>query len=186
MARRTTGAHVHARGVPGFRHGQLLSTAAITVGSDGLEQIGVLLDRHRPPFILPLLDVRLVLLHIVLLLVPIHGLKVTLLVLHRLADRMQVFRVEPLLLRNLPLHLQSLDLFPTPLAFSSFHHLALHFTVLLRLLDVDLLNFKLDAAKLDNIVPFERVLLLNVSIGDVSHDQVDLLESVARVVQLLT
>ena len=116
----------------------------------------------------------------------IQGLEATLLVLHRLADRMQVLRVEPLLLQHLPFLLQSLDLFPTPLTLSTLHHLALHFTVFLRLLDINFLHFELDAAKLDYIVPFERVLLLNVSIGDVSHNKVYLLECVTRVMQLLT
>ena len=51
---------------------------------------------------------------------------------------------------------------------------------------VDALDLEFHAAKLDNIMLLELVLLFSVAVGDVSDNEVYLLESVARVLELLT
>ena len=53
------------------------------------------------------------------------------------------------------------------------------------LLDIDAFDLEFDAAQFDDVVLLELVLLLGVAVGDVAHDQVDFLKSVARVLQLL-
>ena len=76
----------------------------------------------------------------------LHDVAVALLILQRLADGLQVSRVEASLLHRCLLQLHSLDLFAAPLALAPLHHLALHFALLFRLLNVDLLDFEFDAA----------------------------------------
>ena len=64
--------------------------------------------------------------------------------------------------------------------------MALLFKLVLSILDMDLLDLELDATKFDNVMLLQCVLLLHVSISDVTHDQVDLLKSIVGVLQLLT
>lgn len=82
--------------------------------------------------------------------------------------------------------LESEDLFAAPFGLSPFTHLALHLSLLLHCFDVDLFNLEFDAAKLDNVVLFQSIRLLDISILDISDYQIDLLARVTRVLQLFT
>lgn len=86
-----------------------------------------------------------------------------------IADCIQVGRIESLSFGFELLLLQSFDLFAAPLLLSPFHHLAFHFAILFSRLNIDLLNLELDSTKFDYIVLFERVLLFNIAVGNITY-----------------
>ena len=102
-------------------------------------------------------------------------------------DGLQIGRVEAFLTGiELLLIFESEDLFAAPFGLTPFTHLTIHLSLLLHLLDVDLLYLEFDAAKLDNVVLFQRVRLLDISILDIPDNKIDLLACVTRVLQLFT
>lgn len=107
--------------------------------------------------------------------------------MQRFLDGLQIGRIEAFLAGiDLLLILESEDLFAAPFRLSPFTHLSLHFSLLLHCFDVDLFNLEFDAAKLDDVVLFQSVRLLDISILDISDYQIDLLARVTRVLQLFS
>ena len=115
------------------------------------------------------------------LLVFIHYVGVALLLLQGIADSIQVGRIESLPFGLELLFLQSFDLFAAPLLLSPLHHLLLHFAFFLSRLDINLLHLELDSAEFDNIVLFERVLLFNIAVSNITNNEKDLLKCITRV-----
>ena len=105
-----------------------------------------------------------------------------------MADFFQVLRYKPVILLLHPslLVLKPLDLFLAPLVLPALQVMPLHLASILFRLNVDLLNLELDSSELDDIVFLQRVLLFDVPVGDVTHNEVNLLKCIARVLELLT
>ena len=105
-----------------------------------------------------------------------------------MADFFQVLRYKPVILLLHPslLVLKPLDLFLAPLVLPALQVMPLHLASIFFRLNVDLLNLELDSSELDDIVFLQRVLLFDVPVGDVTHNEVYLLKCIARVLKLLT
>ena len=91
-----------------------------------------------------------------------------------------------LLIHTNLLLLKTLDFFTAPFTFSALQIVTLHFFFFLSLLDVYSLYLEFDTTKFDNVVFLQSILLLDISIGDVSYDKINLLKSITRILQLLT
>ena len=107
--------------------------------------------------------------------------------MERFLNSLQIGRVETFLASiDLLLIFESEDLFAAPFGLTPFTYLTLHLSLLLHLLDVDLLYLEFYAAKLDDVVLFQSVRLLDISILDIPDYEIDLFACVTRVLKLFT
>jgi len=104
---------------------------------------------------------------------------------HRVADSLQVGRIQPLFYQYRLLCFKSLYFFSAPLSLTPFSQLSSFLQRVLGLLYEDSLDFEFDATQFDDVMLFEGVGLFDVAIGDVSHDQVYFLKCIVGVLQLL-